>query len=133
MTRAVPPAPIASLRRYLGDHGAHAHGHAQVLFGVDGALEVEVEGHAARVDASAGLVVPAGARHGSLSVRGASVWVVDAPSGPGLERLRAFAPPMRWTTHATPAVLLAAIDAAPRVLVRRRLETAQVEEAIAGR
>jgi len=133
MTRAVPPVPLASLRRYLGDHGAHVHEHAQVLFGVDGALEVDVDGRAARVDASAGLVVPAGARHASLSLRGASVWVVDAPPGPGLERLRAFAPPPRWTTQAAPAVLLAAIDAAPRVLARRRLETAQVEEAIAGR
>ena len=133
MPAPLPLVPIASLRRYLGDHGAHAHEHAQVLFGVGGMLEVEVDGRPGRVDASAGLVVPPGARHASASRRGASVWVIDTPAGPGLERLRAFAPPARWSTRTDAADLLAAIAAAPRVLARRRLETAQVDEALAGR
>jgi len=126
-------APVASLRRYHGDHGAHAHEHAQVLFGLGGVLEVEVAGRGARVDASAGLVVPPGARHASMSRHGASVWVVDAPPGPGLDRLRTFAPPARWSMGADAGQLLLAIAAAPRVLARRRLETAQVQAAIDGR
>ena len=132
MPASLPLVPVASLRRYLGDHGAHAHAHAQVLFGVGGTLEIEVDGRPGRVDASAGLVVPPGARHASASRRGASVWVIDTPPGPGLERLRAFAPPARWSTRTDAADLLAAIAAAPRVLARRRLETAQVDEVLAG-
>jgi len=126
-------APVASLRRYLGDHGAHAHEHAQVLFGVEGALEVEVDGQAERVDASSGLVVPAGARHASLSLRGARVWVIDAPADRGLDRRRAFALPPGWSSATDPAALLDAARAAPRVFARRRLEVAQVAEALHGR
>ena len=126
-------APVGSLRRYLGDHGAHAHDHAQVLFGVDGLLEVEVEGRAERVDASSGLVVPPGARHASLAARGARVWVIDAPAERGLERLRAFVLPAGWSTANDPSALLDAARVAPRVFARRRLEVAQVVDALHGR
>ena len=75
-TTPLPPHAPAELRHYRGDHGAHAHGHAQLLFGLAGQLEVEVEGRLARVDAQTGLVVPAGARHASLARRGARVWEI---------------------------------------------------------
>lgn len=56
---SVGPSSTASaeLRHYHGDHGVHAHGHAQLLFGVGGCLEVEVGGHSMRVDASTVLEV----------------------------------------------------------------------------
>jgi hypothetical protein len=82
-----PPMPVdltapaaAELRHYRGDHGRHAHAHAQLLFGIGGCLDVEVGGHLMRVDAVTGLIVPAGALHGSASRDGADVWVLDAPA-----------------------------------------------------
>ncbi|MFY7905378.1 MAG: hypothetical protein ACOVO0_04510, partial [Burkholderiaceae bacterium] len=95
--------PVVELRHYRGDHGAHVHDHAQVLFGRMGWLEVEVNGHLMRVDAAAGLVVPAGASHGSATARGAQVWVVDAPAAAGLERVRAFALPTALPDRADPS------------------------------
>jgi len=59
--------PMLSLRAYRGEYGAHSHAHAQVLVGVRGSLQLEVEGHPAFVDPSCGLVIPAGARHGYLA------------------------------------------------------------------
>jgi hypothetical protein len=48
-----------SQRRYSGSFDAHAHVHAQVLVGLQGHLELEVESRAAFVDAACGLIVPA--------------------------------------------------------------------------
>lgn len=113
-----------SLRRYRGDHGAHAHEHAQLLFGLQGSLEVEVDGRLARVDAETGLIVPAGARHASLARRGALVWVLDAPVAHGLERWRAFRLPAPLAPCLPTDTLLALATGAPRALPRRRLDPA---------
>lgn len=77
----------------------HAHSHAQVLLGVEGGLALEVNGRSAWVDATAGLVIPAGATHGFESRAGARVWVVDAPACLSLDRLRAFALPPGWAAN----------------------------------
>ena len=87
-----PSFPAAGdMRHYNGEHGAHEHTHAQLLFGVGGCLDVEVEGHLMRVDATTGLIVPAGARHASASRHGAEVWVVDSPAERAFERVRPLA------------------------------------------
>ena len=102
-----PPSPAllthpqGSLRTYLGGHAPHAHSHAQVLLGVEGGLALEVDGRSAWVDATAGLVIPAGATHGFETRAGARVWVVDAPACLGLDRLRAFALPPGWAANLT--------------------------------
>jgi AraC-like DNA-binding protein len=126
-------AAAGSLRRYLGEHEPHAHAHAQVLFGIEGCLDLEVEGRGARVDACAGLIVPAGARHGFEAGATAHVWVIDAPAAPGLEGMRAFALPPGWSTRADPSDLLGIACGASRVLPRRRLDAARLEAAIAAR
>ncbi len=99
------------------------HDHAQVLFGVDGALQVEVEGHSAWVDATCGLVVPAGATHTYCTERTARVLVLDELTGAATERMRRFALPVGWHTagldiHGLANVLLAAST----LKVRRRID-----------
>ena len=165
-----PPSPAllthpqGSLRTYLGGHAPHAHSHAQVLLGVEGGLALEVDGRSAWVDATAGLVIPAGATHGFESRAGARVWVVDAPACLGLDRLRAFALPPGWTanpgcgsspgqgtatdagtgtgtasstygqtgTSLSAAQVLDTLDQAARVQVRRPVEVARLQAAIAN-
>lgn len=61
--------PESSFRRYTGEYAAHDHSHAQVLVGLRGNLQLEVAGHAAFVDASCALVVPAGMAHAYLASR----------------------------------------------------------------
>lgn len=66
-----------SLRAYGPAHGSHAHDHVQVLVGLDGVLELEVEGRGRRVDAGeAALVVP-GDRHDFESAAGSRCLVLD--------------------------------------------------------
>jgi AraC-like DNA-binding protein len=119
------------LRRYRGDHGTHAHEHAQLLFGVTGSLDVEVSGHLMRIDASAGLIVPAGAVHGSAARHGAEVWVIDVPAAKDFDRVRPFALAAGWPQGLSTSQWLDRARAAPRVLPRRRLDTASLESAVA--
>jgi AraC-like DNA-binding protein len=128
----LPLFPVGSLRRYLGEHAAHRHAHAQVLFGLHGSLELEVAGRAARVDASCGLVVPPGVLHAFTAPRGAQVWVIDAPAAPGLDRVRGFALPAGWSPGHGSADLLQWAGRAPRVLQRRRLGVDTLVAALAG-
>jgi quercetin dioxygenase-like cupin family protein len=79
-----------TLVRHYGDEaGCHAHEHAQVLCGLDGTLQLEVNGHAAFVDAACGLVVPPGALHAYRAERPARVLVLDcAPHSAGRPSVR---------------------------------------------
>lgn len=122
------------VRRYDSEGGRHAHGHAQVLFGIDGSLELEVEGQGAWVDAHCGLVVPAGATHAYRAARTARVLVLDGLSGPATERLRRFALPPGWLgwlgRGLEPDALLAAlVDTAP-IGPRRRIDLDALAERI---
>jgi AraC-like DNA-binding protein len=128
-----PPDGRAELRHYRGDHGAHAHTHAQLLFGLDGQLEVEVEGRLARVDAQTGLVVPAGARHASLARHGARVWVLDTPEAAGLEHCRVFRLPAPALAATDAAHLLALAGQAPRAQPRRHLDADALAEQVRAR
>lgn len=126
-------APTAGERRhYCGDHGAHVHGHVQVLLGLSGCLEVEVEQRLMCVDATAGLIVPAGARHGSAARHGAEVWVIDTPVAPGFDRVRTFAlsagPPLGLSS----AQWLDWARRARRVPPRRRLDAEALARVVAG-
>lgn len=67
-----------SLRAYGASHGSHAHGHAQVLVGLEGVLDLEVEGRGARVAAGDALLVPAGERHDFESLHGSRCLVLDS-------------------------------------------------------
>lgn len=56
-------APLVEPRRYQRRPFGHAHDYHQLLFGVDGEIELEIDGHAYRVDGGHGLVIPAGEHH----------------------------------------------------------------------
>lgn len=67
-----------SVRQYGGAPGAHAHAHFQILLGLDGVLELEVQGRGRRVGAGEGLVIAPGDRHDFESAQGASCLVLDS-------------------------------------------------------
>ena len=52
-----------SLRRYGPSPGSHAHDHFQVLLGLEGTLELEVQGRGQRIAAGGGCVIAPGERH----------------------------------------------------------------------
>ena len=119
------------VRRYDREGGKHAHEHAQVLFGIDGALQVEVEGHSAWVDATSGLVIPPGASHTYCAQRTARVLVLDDLTGPTTERMRRFALPQGWRGGelAMDAVLETLLGA-PTIRARRRVDLDELVEHI---
>lgn len=133
---AAPPLtqPVASRRRYAGDYEAHAHDHAQVLFGLTGRLELDLAGRAALVEPGVALVVPAGTAHGYRADRAALALVVDAPPLPGLSRVRRLAiDGRRIDGNAGLPALLADLAGAPRALARRPLDPAAVAAVVDAR
>jgi AraC-like DNA-binding protein/mannose-6-phosphate isomerase-like protein (cupin superfamily) len=125
--------PTASIRRYTGEYGAHAHHHSQVLVGLNGRLELEVAGRSACVDASSALIVPAGVSHAYLAVKPAAVLVIDAPPMDGLQRIRRFVPPSHWKDEARDLDAMAALGevvGAATVLQRRTIELEALAAAI---
>lgn len=66
-----------SLRRYGASRGSHSHDHFQVLIGLDGVLDLEVEGHSRRVGAGEGWVVTPGDRHDFESRNGSHCLILD--------------------------------------------------------
>ena len=135
-TEAVPlQAPSASLlhpstsvRRYSGEHHSHAHGHAQILYALQGRMELDIDGHSSYVDAAVGMVIPAGACHGYLAQPKTQVLVIDAPMDAGLVRTRRFAVPAALRAPAlacdplAAAAHLALVLEAPTLLHRRAID-----------
>lgn len=71
-------AGLLSVRRYDASPGSHSHDHFQVLLGLSGVLELEIEGHALRVTPGGGCVIPPGNRHDFESARGSLCLVLDS-------------------------------------------------------
>lgn len=67
-----------TLRQYGASPGSHTHDHFQVLLGVDGVLELEVQGRGRRVTAGEGCVIGPGERHDFESSSGAQCLVLDS-------------------------------------------------------
>lgn len=129
-----------SLRDYGASHGSHSHAYHQLLVGVQGTLELEVEGRGQRIAAGDAVLVAPGERHDFGAPRGSTCLVLDsadalwarcatAPQRP--EQVRALA---AWLTQALaagqslaalhgPALLLEAWSPpAPATRPRRRIE-----------
>lgn len=66
-----------SLRTYGASPGSHAHDHFQALVGLDGVLELEVEGRGRRIGAGDAFLVPPGDRHDFESAGGSRCLVLD--------------------------------------------------------
>lgn len=75
-TRQALPASL-SLRRYGASHGSHAHDHFQVLLGLEGTLEIEVQGHGQLIAAGDGCVIAPGEHHDFESRLGSRCLVLD--------------------------------------------------------
>ena len=91
-------APVLSLRHYGASPGSHSHGHFQVLLGLSGTLELEVDGRGQRVASGGGCVIEPGARHDFASPQGSQCLVLDS-TDPGWARCMALAP---WASHTLP-------------------------------
>lgn len=120
----------SGVRRYNGEYQSHAHDHVQIMFALQGRMELEVAGHSAFADASCGLVIPAGVRHGFLASTDTRMFVVELSEHPDVGRVRSFAvtaacrqsvngPDARWQ--------LAQVLQAPRILARRGIDLAQLD------
>lgn len=129
-------APVSSVRRYSGEHQSHAHDHAQILYALQGRMELELGGHASYVDAATGMVIPAGTTHGYLAQPHTQVLVMDVPMHQGVERVRRFAVPaaLRATALAqrpvSAAAQLALVLGAPSLLHRRTVDVAWLTQQV---
>nr|WP_294864120.1 AraC family transcriptional regulator [uncultured Pseudogulbenkiania sp.] len=72
--------PSLSVRHYLPETQAHSHDHAQLVFGLDGALQVDVEGRAGRIAAQQLAVIPSACRHAFAGDGASSCLVLDVPA-----------------------------------------------------
>lgn len=70
-------AESLSLRDYGPSPGSHSHDHFQVLVGLQGVLELEVEGRGRRVNRGEGFLVSPGDRHDFESAGGSRCLVLD--------------------------------------------------------
>ena len=66
-----------SLRQYGTSPGSHSHDHFQVLLGLEGMLELEVQGRGHRIVAGSGCVIAPGERHDFEAAGNAHCLVLD--------------------------------------------------------
>ncbi|TCT02515.1 helix-turn-helix domain-containing protein [Paralcaligenes ureilyticus] len=122
-----------AVRRYSGEHAAHAHGHAQILYALQGRMELEIAGQSAFADTSCGLIIPAGVTHGYMAPQDTRMFVIDAPAQKGVDRIKRFAvtPQIGRRLGIEDATAeLAAILQAPRILARRSIDLARLNAAV---
>lgn len=127
-SRSVTSDAEASVRVYLGDYAPHDHEHDQVLVGQRGSLALEVGGHSALIDATSGLLIPAGMSHAYLATTRAEVLVVDCRDEVTGGRLRHFAVPPAWRQRGIGAQeLVRELAGLPLRQPRRRLDLDALE------
>lgn len=71
-------APRWSIRSYGPSPGSHTHDHFQVLWGLHGELELEIDGKGSRVAAGQGLIIAPHERHDFESRLGSRCLVLDS-------------------------------------------------------
>jgi AraC-like DNA-binding protein len=72
--------PILTLRQYTEDLIVHSHEHAQLVFGLSGALDFEVDGRGSQVVQQSFVVIPSGFHHACGSPNGSRCLVLDVPN-----------------------------------------------------
>jgi AraC-like DNA-binding protein len=71
--------PLVATRRYQASTASHRHDFVQVLFCIEGEMDLDVEGHANRLSPMTGYVIPVGARHDFAGRGGNACVVLDLP------------------------------------------------------
>ncbi|KPA94094.1 hypothetical protein PF70_05941, partial [Pseudomonas asplenii] len=71
--------PFLTLRQYSEELIVHSHAHAQLVFGLSGRLDFEIEGRGSRVVQQSVAVVPYDAHHTCGSPDGSRCLVLDVP------------------------------------------------------
>ena len=82
------PRHELALRDYGRSHGSHAHDHFQVLIGLHGVLEIEVEGRGAGIGAGEAQVIAPGERHDFNGRKHGSLCLVLDTTQPAWARAR---------------------------------------------
>ena len=72
--------PTLTLRHYVEAPLAHSHDHAQLVFGLSGHLDLEVDGRGSQVRESSVMVLPYSAHHVCDSRDGSRCLVLDVPT-----------------------------------------------------
>lgn len=72
--------PTLTLRHYIEAPLAHSHDHAQLVFGLSGHLDLEVDGRGSQVQESSVMVLPFSAHHACGSRDGSRCLVLDVPT-----------------------------------------------------
>jgi len=75
---------ILSLRHYAKTPIAHSHAHTQLVFGVDGQLEFEMDGRSSLITRHFLAVIPPQTAHGCQSNHGSDCLVLDMPQDDSL-------------------------------------------------
>jgi AraC-like DNA-binding protein len=78
--------PILSLRHYNHDQIIHSHQHTQLVFGLRGQLDFEIDGRGSRIQQQLLAVVPSDARHACGSAEGSLCLIVDIPDWAWLQQ-----------------------------------------------
>lgn len=124
----------SGIRRYSGEYRKHKHGHAQVMFALQGRMELEIDGRSAFADTSCGIVIPGGVAHGFLATKDVRMFVVDVATQSGLDsRASSFAVTpvhLQYARLTDASLLIAHVMQAPRILARRGIELAQLDAAL---
>lgn len=124
---------VYSVRTYAGEYAGHDHAHAQIMFALDGRMELEIGGRAAFTDTSCGMIIPAGVAHTFMSPRGVRMVVIDTPDDSGVDRIRRFAVTAACRNDVDPvkaAQHLANVLEAPSILARRSIDLARLDTAL---
>lgn len=93
------PRHELALRDYGRSHGSHAHDHFQVLIGLHGVLEIEVEGRGAGIGAGEAQVIAPGERHDFNARKHGSLCLVLDTAQPAWARCAERAPPAATRLH----------------------------------
>jgi len=129
--------PIATLssdvRRYGQEYACHAHDYVQIMFAVQGRMELELDGHSAFADTSCGLVIPAGVEHGFMTTANTRMFVLELPNVAKLSKVRRFAVTSvcRQAIHqADVGLQLSQVLDAPSILLRRGIDLTRLNDAL---
>lgn len=107
---SLPVRHDLAVRDYGAAHGSHAHDHFQVLIGLEGVLEIEVEGRGAGIGAGDAQVVLPGDRHDFQARGGHSRCLVLDTTQAAWARCTARAPAGAPRLHALAQYLARCMD-----------------------